>query len=473
MAVRFDLRRAFLSAASAFAMAGLVAAGVAIAGELAPTQIPTVQYALRGPLSDSDTQALTQALEGARLKDPARIRQAMATLSDPLARKIALWALIQTDPDGMSYAELDQAGRDLAGWPGARKRIAATEKVLGSSGLAPRQVVAWFAGAEPLTGEGAMALAGAYQAQGETAKARDAIRRAWLTKPLDSGVQQQILARFGGLLTQADDDAREDMLLYGDQGQAAVDLLPFLSPDARALAQARMAVRSGSPDASSLVAALPVAAQSAPGLKFEEALRYERSGDDADALAVIPSLAAPLPDREDQERMWRLRKGLVVAALKSGDSRAAYRAAADSGVDEGGDGAEAEFYAGWLALDRLHDPKLADQHFARLQAIGDSPITASRALYWRGKAAEAMGDAVDAQLFYAGAARYQTAFYGQLAAAKIGQARLDLGKDPTITAADRARFEAREPIRAAKLVQAIGADETFHRFVMGIADDLT
>ena len=116
--------------------------------------------------------------------------------------------------------------------------------------------------------------------------------------------------------------------------------------------------------------------------------------------------------------MCKLRKPLVIAALKAGDTRGAYRAAADSGVDQGADGAEAEFYAGWLALSRMHDAKLADEHFAKLQGIGASPITVSRALYWRGRAAEAMGDPVNAQLFYADGARYFTAFYGQLAAAK-------------------------------------------------------
>jgi hypothetical protein len=39
--------------------------------------------------------------------------------------------------------------------------------------------------------------------------------------------------------------------------------------------------------------------------------------------------------------MWKLRSALVVAALKAGDSRAAYAAAANSGVSVGKDGAEA------------------------------------------------------------------------------------------------------------------------------------
>jgi soluble lytic murein transglycosylase len=262
------------------------------------------------------------------------------------------------------------------------------------------------------------------------------------------------------------------MLLYGAQGPAARDLLLLLSPDQQALAQARMAVRNGASDADALVAALPASVRDAPGLGYEQALRAERRGDVAGALAFIPQLPTALPDPDSQARMWRLRKELVIAALKVGNSRGAYRAAADSGVTMGQDGAEAEFYAGWLALDRLKDPKLADDHFAKLQAIGVSPITASRALYWRGRAAEAAGDELNAKLFYAEGGKFQTAFYGQLAAAKAGLTRLTLGKDPQITAADRARFEDREEIRAARLLGDIGAKETFRSFVLALAATL-
>jgi soluble lytic murein transglycosylase len=134
--------------------------------------------------------------------------------------------------------------------------------------------------------------------------------------------------------------------------------------------------------------------------------------------------------------------------------------------------ADAEFQAGWTALTRQHDARSADAHFARLQTIGRSPLTQSRALYWRGRAAEAMGDLVGAQIFYAQGARYYTTFYGQLAAAKGGAATITLGRDPEITAADRASFESREPVRAARLLAQIGAKDAFKTFVNALSDTL-
>src|SRR5580698_2634034 len=466
LASKLHLRRALLSAGCALAAAAIAAAGGALA-QSGGAQVQTYQYSVRQTLSDSDARALGQVLEAARLGNAPRIRTLMGDFSNPLARKIALWALIEANPDGMSYAEMDGARRDLAGWPGESKRLAATEKVIEGGGLRPQGVIDWFAGADPTTPEGAMALAAAYQATGNQQHAADVIRHIWRTKPFDVGAQQTMMTRFSAVLTADDYAAREDMLLYGVQGDASHALLAYLSPDQRLLAQTRMAIRQGG-----VTGQVPDNLKDSPGVAYELALAAQRRGDTSGALALIPRLPTALPDQDGQSRMWKLRKQLVIAALKAGDTRGAYRAAAFSGCDQGADGAEAEFYAGWLALSRMHDAKLADQHFQKLQGIGASPITVSRALYWRGRAAEAMGDSVNAQLFYADGARYQTAFYGQLAAAKAGVTMINLGKDPEVTAADRTRFEDREPIRAARMMADIGAKDSFKSFVMGIAETL-
>ena len=49
--------------------------------------------------------------------------------------------------------------------------------------------------------------------------------------------------------------------------------------------------------------------------------------------------------------------------------------------------AEAEFHAGWYALEFLHDPATAAKHFAAIQAVSTMPLSQSRAEYWLGRAA--------------------------------------------------------------------------------------
>ncbi len=169
---------------------------------------------------------------------------------------------------------------------------------------------------------------------------------------------------------------------------------------------------------------------------------------------------------------WR-HGAAVVQALSQGNVAGAYSAAANSGLTSGPPASEAQFMAGWIALTKMRDPVLADRHFAQILAIGSAPITQSRGFYWRGRAADAQNDGLAAQLFYAQAARYPTTFYGQLAALRTGATTIDIGRDPTITAADRARFEARDVIKATRMLSSIGARDTFKSFTADLADSFT
>jgi len=449
---------------------GYAPSGYTPSGYAPGYRISTPQTAYGGSLSDSDAQGVMTALSAAKVGDGARIRAAMGAIQDPLARKIALWALADSAPNSMSFLEADNAHRDLAGWPRSARREIAAETLLDQSGMAPRDIIAWFGGDPPQSARGAMALATALNATGRNAEATALIRRTWRESVFELDTQEAMLARFGGVLTQADDVAREDLLLYGPHGPAAQDMLRLLPADQQAIALARMAVRRGASDAQNLIDALPLAAQNSPGLVYERIISLRDRGQTGAALSLMAYLPPRLPDAA-AERLWK-HGALVVAAIKAGDIASAYTVAAHSGLSSGADAADAEFYAGWLALSRRRDAKTADIHFAKLQAIGQSPLTQSRALYWRGRAADALGDAVAAQLFYGQAAAYYTTFYGQLAAAKSGLSMITLPKDPEITAADRARFEGRESVRAVRILAQVGAKDTFKIFLSSISETL-
>jgi len=383
-----------------------------------------------------------------------------------------LWALADSAGDRLPFFELDQARRDLWGWPRASRRQAAAEKQLYAQAMSPASVVDWFKGERPETAEGAMALAGAYRALGRTDDARALIRSFWTQEVFEAEPQRQMLARFGDLLTVDDHVRRADMLLYGQQGPAARDMVALLPPDQQTLARARMALRNGDADAQTELQALPPSLQNDPGVAFERARYFVRHKDGVLALALLPYLTRSPPGEDAAEALWGVRKGMINAAIQVRNYRAAYDAAAGNGMSDGVDYTEAEFYAGWLALEKLHDPALADRHFAHIQQVGSSPITVARALYWRGRAAEDGGDAIGAQALYAQGGRFITTFYGQLAAQKAGVTQIDLGHDPVPTAADRARFEGRETVRAARMLADLGERDLLRAFVLGVAETL-
>ena len=478
MTLAFGLRGSPLALAVALSCAGMAAAQGA-AGDATPATPPAAApppasqpYLPYQPFqSATDSGSVMAVLAAARSGDGARVRAALDQTSDPLTRKVALWALADAAPEFLSWDLAASAKRDLAEWPRPSRRQVAAEKLIEQSSLGPQAIVAWFGDSVPATPQGAMALAEALRRIGRVEAATDVIRRAWRTLTFDSLDQTAILGRFGALLTPEDHIAREDFLLYGAQGPAAQDLLRLLPPAEQAVAQARMAVRRGDPGAQAMIDALPPADQTRPGLVYERVTALRDRGDMLGALSLIPYLPAALPDEHAAARLWK-RGILMVEALQAGDTTTAYQVAARSGLTTGPDAANAQFYAGWIALARMKNARLADEHFARLQQAGPSPLTQSRALYWRGRAAEAEADPLAAQIFYDQAARYYTTFYGQLAAAKTGKVELVLGHDPAITADSLARFEARDSVRAARLFARSGNTEALRTFVLGLSETL-
>ena len=193
---------------------------------------------------------------------------------------------------------------------------------------------------------------------------------------------------------------------------------------------------------------------------LERARLRQRSG-------PVPYAALARDGAGQQAADFRARRLRMIAALRRGDAGAAYRAIAGHGQTPGTVAyAEGEAFAGWLALNKLGKPDLADRHFARLEAAVKSPVSKARAAYWRGRVAETRGDRAGAKRFYEQGAVHSTTFYGQLAAEKAGRREIVLDKDPVPSARDRRRFEQAEMTRVLRLLAA--ADERRLLRVFGV-----
>ena len=430
---------------------------------------PTLRQSVLRPLSDADVQRFAQALAAAKSGDVRNARAAIAGLSDTIARKTATWALVDANADALSFAEVDAARRDLDGFPRPGRRQVAAERLIETSGRAPLQIIDWFAGQEPQTAQGAIALASAYRAVGRPAEASDLIRRWWRDRSFEVDVQRSMLARFPEVLTQADHIRRCDVLLYGTQGPAAREMIALLPAEQQPAALARIALRSGA--AGGVYDELSPEAQASPGIAFERSAYLRRRGLDTAAMALLPSLPREVVTAEQAERTWDERHRLTLAAIRSGDWRTAYQAAANTGMTSGTDATEAEFYAGWIALKRLNDPKAAAQHFAAIARIGSSPITRARAFYWQGRTAETQGDKQAADSFYAQGSEHLTTFYGQLSAEKVGRP-LAMAHDPIPTDAERRAFENRDAVQAMRLLADQDQRDLFRAFALHLDDTL-
>jgi soluble lytic murein transglycosylase len=421
-----------------------------------------------GPPSAGDVQWIRTGVAAARSGNLEQMRTAIASVSHPGAHKLLEYLAADNMGNRMTFAELDRARRDLAAWPHGSNRQVWAERALEGSSLSPQQTADWFK-AEPVTPEGAMALASAYQQLGRTDDLKALVQHFWRDRSFDADAQRLFLARFGALLTTEDHIRRADTLLYQPKTPALEAVLGMIPDDWRKVAEARMALRTGARDADELYAQVPAEHLHDPGLAVARARWLYDHDRGPEALPLIADFPKDPPE-DASSGFWLLRRQLVNVAVKLGDYAAAHKAVEAHGLKPGPDAADAEFLGGWLALTKLHDAEDAQQHFARLEVIGASPITISRALYWRGRAMEALGDPIAAQTYYGRGAKYYTTFYGQLAAAKAGMTEIDLGKDPVPTAQDRARFEASELVAAARLLHAAG-DRDLYRSMLVAADE--
>lgn len=428
---------------------------------------------LRSPVPDADLNQLRAAIAAARLNDVAGSQAAAKTIASPVAHKLADWILADSAGDQLGFIQLDAARRELVDWPRAGKRRQLTEDAIETAGLDATAVIGWFAADPPKTASGAMALAAAYNSTGHQSDAQTLIRQTWRTQAFDAETQKRLLARYSGLLSSEDHIARANLLLYGPHGPALKELLPLLPTDQAALVQARMALRADARNAEALTIALSASQQSDRGLAFERAGYLRRRNQLDAALQLAASLPTILANDDAASRVWTERRQLINVALKRGDYRAAYDLAASAGLNAPGELADAEFFAGWLALSKMKDPSTADGHFARIQAAGTAPITQARALFWRGRAHEALGDRPNAKAYYAQAARYPWTFYGQLAAGQDDQAVLKLDADPAVTPADRAHFNGLELVQAAGILADLGEHDLLRTFVLFTDDSLT
>lgn len=455
----------------AAALALLAPAPESLVPQETPYAAVTPQGTQARTLNDQDTALFRQGLEQARARDVVGARSTAAQIRDPAARKLVEWALIDTSAPQLPYSDLAAAQTAFAGWPRAESRREAAERALDLAYAGPDAALALFAQTPPTTAEGAIALAGALEQRGRGDEARRLIIDWWRNRSFDEPVQTRILTRWGAWLTQADHEARLNMLLLGPHGPATRAMTQMVSPERRAVAEAAMALRTAySPDA--VVAGLTSAQAMDPAVVLERVRVLRSQSRQSEGFALLAALPAAPSHTEGQNTLWSERRNYFLDALERRNWRAAYDAMAGHGFPSGERKVDAEFFAGWVALTKLNDPARAATHFEILRQSSSTPITQGRALYWLGRAAEAQGNTPSAVQFYRDGAQHIQSFYGQLAAEKAGMTTLTLPGDPTPTQGERAAFEANEVVRALRILGETGETSLFRVFAYQLDDDL-
>ncbi|KRR21960.1 lytic transglycosylase [Bradyrhizobium retamae] len=436
----------------------------------APRRHAPAAVAATSSTSQADKDALENVIELVRKQKAGDATQVQASISDPVARKLAEWLILRSDNNNASVERYRAFISANPSWPSQtflRRRI---EAALWDDRRDDSTVWSWFENESPISGKGKFALAKAMLARGDRANAERLVREAWRHDGMSEDTENAALDMFGALLTAGDHKARMESLLYGtEQETGGMRAAKRLGSGHVALAKARIAANKKSSNLRALLEAVPRELHGETGYIFAkiQLLRREEKFNEAAQLM----LSAPKdPNRlHNLNEWWIERRLLARKMLDVGEHRTAYLIARDAALPTRDIyKTEQEFTAGWIALRFLKDPAVAAQHFARIGVGSANPTALARAGYWQGRAAEAAGRAQEARAAYGRAAEQSTSYYGQLARAKLGLPQLQLNGVPSARGRGVERFEI---VRAVQLLYDLDERELAIRILADMGEN--
>ncbi|OYW61835.1 MAG: lytic transglycosylase [Rhodobacterales bacterium 12-65-15] len=414
-----------------------------------------------GPvLADSD-QAMRTALELTSGRDYAG---ALAVAPAGVGVDIVEWQRLRAGQG--SFAEYEGFLARHPDWPGLPLMYEKAEGALAET-ADPTTVIGWFSANPAVTGTGAVAHVTALLAAGRIAEAETEAMRAWASLAFTPEEEAALLALQPEAVEMAT-EARLDILLWTGRTKEAERLLPRLPEDLRALARARIALQTEASGVNALIDLVPEARADDAGLAYDRFIWRMRRDLYDDALALILDRSSSA-ERLGQPEAWAERRAILTRwLLRQGRPAEAYKVAAANHLEAGADYADLEFLAGFIALRRLDDPATAEAHFQRLLAAVRTPISLARGHYWIGRAVEASGR--DATASYQAAAQHQTAFYGLLAAERLGRPLDEAILSETLPDWTGAAFATTSVFEAAVLLRDAGDPALARRFLLSLAE---
>ncbi len=414
-------------------------------------------------LSAEERQIYRRAFDATLKRDWAQAQSLSLQGRDPAARRLIHWRFLLGENSGASFVEIDAFLKNNPDWPSRNLLLTRAEQAMPAT-LAPAEIVAWFAGRAPKTGIGKIRLGHALIESRQTEAGREMIRSAWTTNMLQSDQESWVLAQYGNLLTPALHAARLDGQIWRDETSAAKRQMARVDADAKRIAEARLALREAPTRGLILARTLPGRLASNPGLQFDMARVYRARGDTETAAGLLQQVAV-VENKTHPEKMWNELNITARQAVGEGKFRLAYKLTSNSGLSDGGAFADAEFFAGWVALTYLKEPRAALTHFQRLASGVSRPISLSRAYFWSGRAAEAMGDRAGALDYYRKGGQFGETFYGQLALSQAeAQPTLRL-QDATPQRRSRShKFDGEELVRTMRVLADLGEEPLLRLF---------
>ncbi len=362
-------------------------------------------------------------------------------------------------------------------WPLSETFQKNAERLLFVNRISPATVKAHFADRTPLTAEGQLALARAELALGNRGAAKSALMKAWVGGVLDAQIERQVIGEFGSVFSREDHSQRVWGLVLLQESNAAIRNAKRIGDQTLRAAQAAQLLLRFNGGGEKAYEALPDRMRDVAAMKYALARYYRKLEKFGKARAVLATISGDASTVINPEAIWIERRIVARRSLgpeMGGNWSTAYKIASSHGLLSGDAAIEAQFLAGWIAMQYLRDTPTALRHFEKLNSIATTRTDKARGTYWIGRAYAAQGDKKRADAAYREAAAFGTIYYGQLAREKIG-----LGEAPekimsgTASEDAIARVSRDEVVRAFQLADRSGNSSVLNLFLWSLASRFT
>jgi len=399
------------------------------------------------------SQRFQNALVALKSGDYANAYGAARGVSNDIERRAIQWAAIYFGKGEIDHHTIVRFQKDAPHFATAKTYKKRMEVALTGAGADYKTTIALLGGSMPHTLDAQIALADAYIKDGQHERAGRIIKSVWTNNFLTRETEADLLARYGRQLDRSDHWARTVRLLMHDRASGAERIMKQLSAPQQSLVVARIAVSRKQKNAATLLDRVDPSMRKHPLFFFAKAQRLRHNGAISAAVAELNKASGNLP----QSHLWWYERRLITRKLlAAGKPSTAYKASA--GYTNGPDGrvVDANFHAGWIALEFLNKPDVAAKHFKKMASHSTLATSASKSQYWLGRAYSKLGDKSQSVAHFQQAAMYNQYYYGQLAMVRLGKKTVSLRGLPSWQQSE-AVFNQREVVRAIRLFKANNA----------------
>jgi soluble lytic murein transglycosylase len=439
--------------------------------KLAPSGDKPAEPAAASPLS-GDLAAVKQSIDLVRKAKTGEATVMEKTIGDPVAQKLVEWFILRHSDGDTGFGRYAAFIADNPNWPSMSQLRRRAEARLWQD-RSDAATVRSFTGGRPSSAKGRFALARALLAEDDRTGAQNQVRVAWRSDELSERNEADALDAFRDILAREDHRARMNKRIGAKDFSGALRAARRLGDDDVSIVKACAAVTASATKALDLLDAVPTEARQDLGYtlcRIRWMMRHDRYADATRLMLAARSETMPL---QDTDEWWRERRVLARKLLDLGEFQTAYQVVLSAALPANENyRAEFHFMPGWIALRYLKDPATAREHFAHIDEGSVNPIVLARANYWRGRAAEAAGENEKMRADYEAAARHGTAYYGQLARAKLGLDKIEL-RPPLQAAQPDPNYGlalSDELVRAADMLYALGERDVVLTFVTDLAE---